>query len=284
MYLDPLMSILDSINRPGDVSREYSALTSPDTRPSPKGIYALDPTQTLVLLLDLKSSGLALNHTWHLLQSQLEPLRERGFLTYWESPADHAPPELRRDVPTSAGERVIRPLTIVVSGNAPFDRITESDTYRDIFYDAPMNALVAPEDRANGEAASAGSEEYAYALAAQNTEATDAYKFKYNPSNSYLASSPFIPSIGGPIDMMTGALSQRQKVIVREQVKQAKRRGLVPRYWGTPRWPRSLRDGVWEQLVKEEVGMLNVDDLRAARKGTWGRWGRERGQQHLAFS
>ena len=65
-------------------------------------------------------------------------------------------------------------------------------------------------------------------------------------------------------------LSPDQVNTIRAQVAEANRRGLRARYWNTPAWPVSSRDHVWDVLEKEGVGMLNVDDLDAAAKRSWG--------------
>ncbi|EPE27627.1 PLC-like phosphodiesterase [Glarea lozoyensis ATCC 20868] len=89
---------------------------------SGRGIFDRAPSQTVVLLVDLKSDG---GDTFAELHAQLEPLRELDYLTYWNGSA-----------------RVNRPLTIVATGNAEFVSITAlNSTHRDIFYDAPLHTL-----------------------------------------------------------------------------------------------------------------------------------------------
>lgn len=209
MYIDPLTKILERMNAPSFISLEKT--------PSkyPKGVFYQEPQQSLTLLIDFKTTGQDL---WPLVLEQLRPLRDRGLLTFWDG-----------------NTRTMRPITIVGTGNAPFEMLTSNATYRDIFFDAPLEAL---ED-------------------------------KYNPTNSFYASSSLTRAIG---PLFHFALSGPQSELIRKQVRQARDQGLVPRYWGTPRWPRGLRDDTWGLLLKEGVGVLNVDDLRAARKGNWGVW------------
>ena len=57
--------------------------------------------------------------------TQLTSLRSENWLTTWRP---------------SAG-LVQRPLTIVASGDAPFESIIANNTYRDIFFDAPTDCL-----------------------------------------------------------------------------------------------------------------------------------------------
>lgn len=78
------------------------------------GVFAIDPKQTLVLLIDFKAEG---EQTWTWLMQQLEPLRVRGLF--------------------NGSGSGIRPVTVVATGDAPFHRIVANVTYRDIFYDAP---------------------------------------------------------------------------------------------------------------------------------------------------
>ena len=70
--------------------------------------------------------------------------------------------------------------------------------------------------------------------------------------------------------MQYGLLSPDQVNTIRAQVAEATKRGLRARYWNTPAWPISVRDHIWDVLEKEGVGMLNVDDLNAAAKRSWG--------------
>jgi hypothetical protein len=179
---------------------------------------------------------------------QLAPLRERGWLTHW-----------------NGTNRVNRPITVVGSGNTPFELLIANETYRDIFFDAPLEALVDPSDA------------HPASVSANNSVAGKARVFKYNPSNSHFASVKFEEAVGM---LWNGELSRAQIGILRTQSKQARMRGLIPRYWGTPRWPRGLRDQIWTVLVKEDIGLLNVDDLRAVRKGHWGFWPQGGGRQH----
>jgi len=220
MYINALVGILEVMN-PSGTSHQHSG--------EPMGIFYTDPMQTLTLLVDFKTQGI---ETWFLLYNQLQPLRERGWLTYW-----------------NGIDRVQRPITVVASGAADSDILIANQTYRDIFYDAPLDDL---EDESDREAILG-----------------DLQTFKYNPSNSHLASVKFQEAIG-PLRHLR--LSDAQIQRLQRQIRNARERQLIPRYWGTPRWPRGLRDVIWNLLVQEEVGLLNVDDLRAVRKGQWGLW------------
>lgn len=105
MYLEPLQRMIES--------RDANRLNATD-RDSWRGIFDKDPKQTVVLLVDHKGVG---EKVFAEVNKQLQPLRELDYLTYW-----------------NGSDRVVRPLTIVATGKAPFDSILElSDTHRDIF-------------------------------------------------------------------------------------------------------------------------------------------------------
>jgi len=205
-----------------------------------QGIFSVEPDQTLVLLVDLKTSGA---ETSMKLWEQLENLRNAGWLTHW-----------------NGTHRLERPITAVVSGNAPFNIVIANDTYRDIFFDAPLSALASKEDhiKLNDASAFQGLEGDASLLS-----------YKYNPSNSWYASSSI--KTAGSISSFF-SITDPQIENLAKHVKMAEMRGLKSRYWGTPRWPRTLRDQIWQVLLQQGTSILNVDDLRAARKGSWGRW------------
>jgi len=232
MYIDPLVNIIERMNAANSVAGR-SAL--------PRGVFYQNPNQALSLLIDFKTDGASILPYVH---AQLAPLRDRGWLTHWNGSA-----------------RTEGLVTIVATGNAPFDLLVANTTYRDIFYDAPLDKL---QDSLDPD------------LEWTESHEVSPFDFKYNPSNSYMASAPFLRALG--LNQLTFSvphirgppLSEAQTDVLRRQISNARIRGLVPRYWGTPRWPRALRDGVWEVLYDEGIGLLNVDDLRAARKGNWG--------------
>ena len=144
-----------------------------------------------------------------------------------------------------------------MSGNAPFDMITANDT---IFFDAPLTALASEEDRVEFDDVSP-------TLAFEGDARL--LRYKYNPSNSWYASSNI--KAAGSISSFFSITDPQIENLARH-VRLAEMRGLKSRYWGTPRWPRTLRDQIWQVLLQQGTSILNVDDLRAARKGSWGRW------------
>ncbi|THY82270.1 hypothetical protein D6C93_09265, partial [Aureobasidium pullulans] len=113
LYVDPLIALLDKQN----------PLTAfADTKNH--GVFDEEPDQTLVLLVDLKTDGPT---TFQKVQEQLEGLRSKGYLTYFNG---------THTVPGA--------ITVVGTGNTPFDLLTANTTYRDIFYDAPLGMLYEP--------------------------------------------------------------------------------------------------------------------------------------------
>lgn len=260
LYINPLLDILDKQN---PVTHFHPVHSDP-----PHGVFDEEPSQTLVLLIDFKTSGPDL---WPYVSAQLSPLRERGYLTYFN------------------GTDVIEgPITVVGTGNTPFDLLVANTTYRDIFFDAPLDQLANTSHpfewhppQFDGE-----SDEDAYIdsqddldpalppsihrapprvppFPVRRSTAND-----YNHLNSYYASVSFRKSIG---HVWRYRLSTKQLDLIRAQIRGAHDRGLKARYWALPSWPRGLRNHVWHVLVREGVDVLNVDDLNGATRRDWRR-------------
>lgn len=183
------------------------------------GIFSTSPNQTLVLMLDFKGDAKKL---LPYVNTLLECPREKNYLSFHDGEGFHS-----------------RPLTIVLTGNAPTS-LTHEETQtsllgrRDLFFDAPLSQL--------------------------STNDT------FNSSNSYYASTSLKASIGNVIG---GSLSTSQLSRIRSEIRTAKEKGLRARYWNTPSWPTSLRNYVWQTLVDEGVDVLNVDDLQDAAFADW---------------
>jgi hypothetical protein len=210
LYLEPFLQILQNKNTPADPNAKPGNMS---VSGSPHGIFDSSPETTMILLLDFKSDGAEL---WPIVSKQLEPLRAKQWLTYWES---------------STNTRHTSPITVVASGNAPFPLVISNNTYRDIFFDAPL---------------------------------TDVSNTIYTTSNSYLASTSLGKAIG---TLWFGKVNAKQRKTLSTQVGGAKEKGLLARYWDTPDWPVVWRESVWKTLLDAGVGLLNVDDL--ARASTW---------------
>ncbi|KAL2838293.1 PLC-like phosphodiesterase [Aspergillus pseudoustus] len=237
MYIDPLMRIL---RRQNPITHFHPDLDNPSN-----GVFDTDPSQPLIFLIDFKTDG---EETWDYVVAQLAPLRESGYLTYYN------------------GTDIIKgPIAVVGTGNTPFNRVAENSTYRDIFFDAPLDRLVDNVDRIDNPArieARAGNSGQGLSGISNG----DIEPNTFDTTNSYYASVSFKKAVGIPWMLH---LTDRQVQTIRSQVRAAHRQGLKVRYWGTPDWPRSLRNHVWRVLAQEGVDMLNVDDLESATRKDW---------------
>lgn len=250
LYVDPLIAFLDQQNPHTEFANT-----------SHHGIFDEDPKQTLVMLVDLKTDG---RTTFPVVQEQLEGLRAKGYLTYFNG---------THTIPGA--------VTVVGTGNTPFDVLVANTTYRDIFYDAPLAMLWDPAPMTltelNGEPSDFGQlseERYRPSTAGQGKTGlpADTPASAFNASTSYYASLNFKRAVGR---VWRGRLSPAQIDIIRGQIRGAKNAGLKARYWNTPAWPISLRNHIWHILVQEGVGMLNADDLQGAATEDWRRWKHE---------
>ena len=238
LYINPLVKILDQQN---PKTSFHPALDRPRN-----GVFDTKPSQSLVLLIDFKNEG---HKIWPFVSEQLEPLRQGKYLTHFNG--------------TSVVEG---PITVVVTGNAPWDEVVANPSYRDMFFDAPLDLM--------GKLAGApGPELEGQVLDKRSTNqgqgrsgAAPSDPTMYSRANSYYASVSFKSAVGWP---WRGSLSHSQIEIMRKQIAGAHARGLKVRYWGVPSWPIGMRNYLWRTLVKEGVDFLNVDDLKSAASGDW---------------
>ncbi|KAG9126515.1 hypothetical protein FRC07_003137 [Ceratobasidium sp. 392] len=115
LYVDPLLSILKQQN---------PSTSFPLTNDTRNGVFDTTTDQTLYLFVDVKTSG---TETWPVVIRQLAPLRDGGWLTYWDEEAG-----------------VLKPgaVTVIGTGGTPFSQIQAYSTpHRDAFYDAPITAF-----------------------------------------------------------------------------------------------------------------------------------------------
>ncbi|OJJ37526.1 hypothetical protein ASPWEDRAFT_458281 [Aspergillus wentii DTO 134E9] len=256
MYIEPLLRVLDKQNPTTHFNRDRHAASASASRA--QGVFDTDPAQTLVLLIDFKTDGPA---TWSHVVAQLSPLRERGYLTHFN------------------GKEVIPgPVTVVGTGNTPFDLLTSVSTYRDIFFDAPLDVLIDDNNTTSTQYQDEGNQAPQNTIAkpaptgnrGQGLSGTSADMIinpnTFNTTNSYYASVSFRKSIGMPWQFH---LSDQQMARIRKHVQAAHSHGLKVRYWGIPSWPRSLRNHIWTVLARESVDILNVDDLESAARKDW---------------
>lgn len=212
LYVDPLVDILTRQN----TNSGFFAMNRSDVD-NVRGVFDTAPDQTLILMVDIKTNGPA---TFRRVLEDLEPLRTRGWLTTFVD-----------------GEVRPGPVTVVGSGRTPFDVLVANSTYRDVFYDAPLERLASS---------------------------------RYNYTNSYYSSVAISHGIGG---VWFGVIRQQQRRLIQRQLREAHDRGLQARYWDLPLWPIGMRNAVWDTLVSEGVDLLNVDDLRGATQRDWSKGG-----------
>ncbi|KAI9640591.1 Altered inheritance of mitochondria protein 6 [Ciborinia camelliae] len=194
LYTGPLITILGNLNNRSSNSGSKDG----------HGIFQSSPNTTFTLFLDFKSDGTEL---WPYVNRELEDLRARNWLTHW----------------TNLTGITWSPIIVVASGNAPFNLIRSNNTYRDIFYDAPLD---------------------------------DITNSIYDQTNSYYASVSLSKVIG---KQWLWRFSSTQLDKISAQISAASEKGLKSRYWDTPSWPVTFRDYVWGVLIENGVGMLNVD-------------------------
>lgn len=112
-YLDPLRLLLEDRN-----------CGTADSNCSLQGLYDADPSQTVVLLIDIKADA---HRAWPILVKQLEPLRQQGWLSTVEE-----------------GQMRTAPITVVLSGRvlrASSLLETAHTESLGIFFDAPLLSL-----------------------------------------------------------------------------------------------------------------------------------------------
>ncbi|CAK4030038.1 Altered inheritance of mitochondria 6 [Lecanosticta acicola] len=244
LYVNPLVDLLDKMNP----DTEFGKTTG-------HGVFDEDPERSLVLLVDFKTGG---HDTFPFLYKQLSALREKDYLTYWDGKELHS-----------------RAVTVVGTGNTPFDMIVQNTTRRDIFFDAPLDRFYEPlpppsphQQRSEpSDSTTTTTITTKYQSSPQGSVGTpNTTPDDFSPANSYYASVSFTHAVGF---VWRGHLSPRQMEIIRGQIRGAKKRGLKVRYWDTPVWPINKRNHIWHVLMREGADMLNVDDLKGAAVESW---------------
>ncbi|RAL03186.1 uncharacterized protein BO80DRAFT_500498 [Aspergillus ibericus CBS 121593] len=211
LYLNPLLDLLQKHNT-------RSSQLEPTHQPGrPRaGVFASDPSQTLVLLIDFKEQP---EKTWSVVMDQLKPLRDGDYFTYfngWTSFPAPSPSSRPAMLPSTASRRT---------------KPTATSSTMHLWTNSP-----------------------------------------YYPSAAVTQTPKPNPSTPTKIVTMRRSTSESpsgQLELVRKQIEAAHMRGLKVRYWGTPSWPRGLRNHVWHVLVREGVDLINVDDLREATRQDW---------------
>lgn len=119
LYIEPLVKILDQKNP----STQYTAYAQEKFGYSENnGIYDTDSGISLNLLVDVKTPG---SETWPYVVEALQPLRDRGYLSF---------------VTVNATAMNSRAITVIGTGDTPLDYFL-SRPDRDYFFDAPLASL-----------------------------------------------------------------------------------------------------------------------------------------------
>ncbi|KAH7148198.1 hypothetical protein EDB81DRAFT_791753 [Dactylonectria macrodidyma] len=231
LYIDPLLQILDSMN----------SATSPNhlrDNGQASGVFATHPNTTLILFIDVKDDPAA---TWPVVLKQLQPLRDKNYLSRHQKPPSASPHQSFWP----------GPITVVGTGNIAKRRDVNIGAnskrwqqYHDVFLDAPLDSLTNPD------------------FCRQSDDSC----LKVEENEFYTASVSFWRAIG---TVFTG-FSLSQLKIMRRQIKAARQLNLKSRYWELPSWPISYRNYVWRTLAQEGVDLLNADDVVSAATWHWG--------------
>ena len=229
LYLDPLTHILNQLNPPN--------ATLHDGRHH--GVFRTKPHQTLLLFIDVKDNATA---TWPVVVQQLQPLRDQGYLTHLDIGNNTS-----HYIHTNGPVTVIGTGNIVSSNKVIGAGCTALSQSNDTFLDAPLDKLT-------------NADNFGY-LASCLSES-----FLGLPLAKYYTASV---SLGGSIGSVYSGFSLDQLNQLRQATQAAKSRNLLSRYWGTPNWPISLRDNVWQVLVDEGIDLLNADDVESAARLEW---------------
>jgi len=88
-------------------------------------------------------------------------------------------------------------------------------------------------------------------------------KEKHTTQNSYYASIKLTKAIGS---ISKDGLTIKQMKIIKGNIRDARAKGLIPRYWGIPATLVELQRSIWEFLVENDIGLLNLYDLEAGKK------------------
>ncbi|KAI9843403.1 MAG: hypothetical protein M1837_006429 [Sclerophora amabilis] len=210
-----------------DTLRRLNPQTPFVTSPTKNGVFDTDNEQTLYLWIDIKTDSAT---TFPQVVKALEPLRQANYLTTLNTTAD---PSSSTPVPVPG------PITVIGTGNTALSDILSLVPTRDIFYDAPLPLL---------------------SLASSSSSSRDTKDQNITSSTSPIASTNFATQFGR---VTNTTLNATQLTKLREQIHSAHDLGIGVRYWDTPAWPVSTRNGLWRQLCDEGVDLLNVDDLLA---------------------
>lgn len=236
-YVEQIVQILDASNLTAS-SWQYQ------TNGMALGTPAIPQKESLILVIDFKTDG---EDLWPLVSKSLDPLRQRDCVTYFNG----------TDV-------VQRPVTIVVTGKAPYHKVVESAHYRDMFFDAPlerMAALVHSELRGNCSKVAFDS------IYAGKTKMMGSHQpsIPQNPA-VFSQANAYFASASGPISFSWHLpyLSTSTRLKIRHQVSGAHTRGLKVRLSIAGFWPTLFNKHLWQILAEEGVDYFSINDRQGA--------------------
>lgn len=130
LYINPLMAILKGSNPPAglrpiinDFTKDMDLGDFENEVRKDSGVFTTDSHATLFFLIDFKTDG---SDLFDVIHDALEPLRSKGWLTYYDTETD---------------EMHWGPITVIGTGNTPLDKVLNQGSKRDLFIDGPLDSL-----------------------------------------------------------------------------------------------------------------------------------------------
>ncbi|KAI9729094.1 MAG: Altered inheritance of mitochondria protein 6 [Chrysothrix sp. TS-e1954] len=265
LYVEPLTKMRLF---PGEEKSHKQPTRALHSTRKPLGLFGRDPSQTFTLVISLDNPSSSAEFALAKLEEHLQPLHDAGRLTYHNE--THLIPG---------------PITIVASGNTPFNKILDCCHFgaaeRYVFYDAPLLDIARKhyEGKLNGEL------ETRYLVRSQSRgiqgrngqDGEQYYKSPeiYTEKNSMLASANFRDAMGWTDDTYVGVsepdmtLTQEQRYQLQLQVEAAHSQKLGVRYWGVPEGLAGLTESIWKGQNDAGVDMIAATDLATFNEGEW---------------
>lgn len=231
LYLKYLKQMLDEINQFYDIQEG----ASPEEK---AGVFFDFPKESLNFILDFKHNGFP---TYKLVMKYLQPFIKSNYLTYYDF---------------ATNRKVTGPVTIILSGKAPYDVLQTEDAYRSevqkgrryVFVDADLTQLSNQTSSINFSRLSA--------LSSANFE--EGIKSNQTKWSTYFKEKSFLKG-------------DANKTLDADTVKAASSRfdrahqlGIKTRIWGIPDYGNDINANINVDLVTQcGMDMMNVDDLDA---------------------
>ncbi|GME68122.1 unnamed protein product [[Candida] boidinii] len=212
MYLNHLLVLLEQANS--------ETITSINESEEKNGLFYNSPESTTYFYIDIKNNNIELTKA---LEKKLKKFISKDYLSYYD---------------LESKKFVQGPLTIIITGDYPYDYIVNTPTKRRyLFIDAPLKDFKDPE-----------------------------ILNKFNKDYISIFSSASLHDLTGyysPINYFTG-LSLEQLNSIKEFIKISHENNILTRIWDTPNWPVAVRNKIWKQVLELGSDCLNVDDLKSS--------------------